>query len=204
MKKTIALFDFDKTLTDTDSIILIWRYAIENKKVSKSFYYKKIIVGSAGYLFKSDFKIFKSSICQVINRFSEDDLKDFAKYVYENHMLKDGIEYLNSLSADYKMLVSASPINYLKYFYDYLDFDMIIGTELDENCNVLHENNKSYEKVRIIKEHLAQREIEIDYENSMAFSDSYKDDKPMLSMVKNRFLINSKIRDPQYVNLNWK
>ncbi len=204
MKKTIALFDFDKTLTDTDSIILIWRYAIKNKKVSKWFYYKKLFIGSMGYLLKSDFKIFKSNICQVIKYLSEDDLKNFAKYVYENHMLSDGIKHLNSLSADYKMLVSASPINYLKYFYEYLDFDIIIGTELDENCNVLHKNNKSHEKVRIIKEHLAQKEIEIDYENSVAFSDSYKDDKPMLSMVKNRFLINSNIKDSEYINLNWK
>ncbi|CDZ74615.1 HAD-superfamily hydrolase, subfamily IB [Peptoniphilus sp. ING2-D1G] len=204
MKKTIALFDFDKTLTDTDSIILIWQYALKNKKVDKLFYYKKLLMGSVGYLSKSNFKVFKSNICQVINYLSEDELKDFAKYVYENHMLSDGIKYLNSLSVDYKMLVSASPINYLKYFYEYLDFDVIIGTELDENCNLLKENNKSQEKVKVIKEHLSSKKIEIDYENSMAFSDSYKDDKPMLSLVKNRFLINSRVKDPEYTNLNWK
>ena len=45
-------------------------------------------------------------------------------------------------------------------------------------------------KVKNIKEIFEKENIEIDYENSRGYSDSYKDDKYMLSLVEKKFLIN--------------
>lgn len=204
MLKKVALFDFDKTLTTDDTIILLWRYAIKLKKVDRFQYANRILKGSFGYIKARDAKIFKNQICQIILLFTEEELEKFADYIYENHMLKDGLRAINELDVEYKMLVSASPYNYLKYFNKYLNFDVIIGTNLDKYCNILNENNKSVEKVRRIKEHLEEKSFEIDYENSMAFSDSFTADRPMLELVKNKFLINSKRQVEGYKNLNWK
>lgn len=74
-----------------------------------------------------------------------------------------------------------------------LSFDYIIGTDLDENFKILKENNKKNIKVKNIKEIFEKENIEIDYENSRGYSDSYKDDKYMLSLVEKKFLINSKV-----------
>ncbi|WP_019131894.1 HAD family hydrolase [Peptoniphilus obesi] len=204
MIKKIAFFDFDKTLTDQDTIILLWKFAMDKNMISKTYYYKMILSGGINYLKKFNFDDFKSSVCQIFHHFSEEDLEEFVDYVYKNHMLKDGLEFLSNLEVDYKMLVSASPINYLKYFNKYLDFDKIIGTKLDIYCNILDGNNKHNLKVKRIKEHLEEENIEIDYENSLAFSDSYNHDRPMLELVKNRFLINSRKKVSGYTNLYWQ
>ena len=204
MKRIIAIFDFDKTLTDKDTIILLWEYAIKNKKVSKFIFYRSIIQGSLNYLAGFKIKHFKSSICRVFRYLGEEDLEDFVNYVYESHMLEDGLEYLENIEADYFMLVSASPINYLKYFKSFLKFDVIIGTELDESFNIKGENNRSTEKVERILNHLSSKGIEIDYDNSSAFSDSYNHDRPMMELVKNRYLINSNKSVEGYKNLYWK
>ncbi|MGO1580729.1 MAG: HAD family hydrolase [Peptoniphilaceae bacterium] len=204
MKKEILLFDFDKTLTKEDTIVLLWKYAVMKKKVSQLFYYQKVVKASYKYMRKRNFKHFKNQICQILHYFSEKELIEFTDYVYNNYMLKDGLDYFNNLHRDYSMLVSASPITYLKYFKKYLDFDVIIGTELDKDFNLLGENNKSFEKVLRINKHLSDMNFEIDYEKSKAFSDSFSADRPMLELVKNRYLINSNKKIPGYTNLIWK
>ncbi|WP_036730024.1 HAD family hydrolase [Peptoniphilus mikwangii] len=204
MKKQILLFDFDKTLTRKDSILILWEYAVKIDKISKLYFYKNIISSMNSYLIIKDRITFKNKICSVLNYFSESELEKFAEYVYTNYMLTDGIKYFNSLDRDYAMLVSASPITYLKYFKKYLNFDIIIGTELDENFLLKGENNRFTEKVKRINNHLTNLGYEIDYDNSCAFSDSYSSDRPMLEMVKNRYLINSNKKFNGYNNLTWK
>lgn len=206
MKQKIILFDFDKTLTDKDSIFLLWKYAFSKKKTNRIIFLLKMIKGFFKYLFTfGDFLMIKNEMTSVLSLFTEDELREFVDYIYENHILKDGVKYFNNLDKDaYKMLVSASPINYLKYLDKYFNFDTIIGTNLDEDFKVLGKNNKSSEKVKRIRKDLKNHNYSIDYDNSMAFSDSYKDDRPMLLLVKNRFLINSDIEKDGYNNLIWK
>lgn len=101
------------------------------------------------------------------------------------------------------MLVSASFEKYMKYAAKELKVDYLIGTDLDENFNIIGGNNKGKNKVKKIKKHLEEKDFQIDYENSLGFSDSYKDDRYMLELVKNRFLINSKVKKEGYKNLEW-
>ena len=102
-----------------------------------------------------------------------------------------------------KILCSASATPYLKYVKDLYPFDYILGTDLGDDYKLTKGNNKKDVKVKNIKDLLAQEGIEIDYENSCGYSDSYQDDKYMLRMVKNRFLINSKVNKKGYENLSW-
>ena len=51
MIKKIAFFDFDKTLTDQDTIILLWKFAMDKNKISKTYYYKMILSGGINVKF---------------------------------------------------------------------------------------------------------------------------------------------------------
>ena len=156
MKKKVILFDFDKTLTDEDSIFLLWKYAFSKKKTNIFVFGFKMIKGFFKYL-------------------NEDELEEFVDYIYKNHILQDGVDYFKTFDDDsYKMLVSASPINYLKYLDKYFDFDMIMGTNLNKEYQVVGKNNKSSEKVRRIRNHLREKDISIEYEISLDISFSLK------------------------------
>lgn len=205
MKKRIYLFDFDKTLTDEDSIFLLWKYAFKKKKCHFLSFAMRMVRGSFKYIIHGfNFTMIKNEMVSVIGYFSDDELRAFVRYVYNEHILKDGVEFFNSIdNSSYKMLVSASPINYLKYLDEFFDFDCIIGTDLNDDLTLSGKNNRSYEKVRRIRNHLREVNIEIDYDSSCAFSDSYKADRPMLEMVKNRYLINSDLKIDGYNNFHW-
>ncbi|MBS6720958.1 MAG: haloacid dehalogenase-like hydrolase [Peptoniphilus harei] len=205
MKRKVVLYDFDKTLVDCESIVELYKYAYKNKKIN---IFKSLLNLSAAYIkakLNSDFTIIKNQMVSVIKYFTEDELQDFVtKYLYPKFFFKEFEEEFSSYDEDsIKILCSASATNYLIYVGELFPFDYIIGTDLDNDYKLCRGNNKKDIKVKNIKEILERDGIEIDYENSLAYSDSYKDDKYMLRMVKNRFLINSKVNKKGYVNLTW-
>lgn len=205
MKRKVVLYDFDKTVVDCESIVELYKYAYKNKKIN---IFKSLLDLSAAYIkakLNSDFTIMKNQMVSVIKYFTEDELQDFVtKYLYPKFFFKEFEEEFSSYDEDsIKILCSASATNYLIYVGELFPFDYIIGTDLDNDYKLCRGNNKKDIKVKNINEILEREGIEIDYENSLAYSDSYKDDKYMLRMVKNRFLINSKVNKKGYVNLTW-
>lgn len=205
MKRKVVLYDFDKTLVDCESIVELYKYAYKNKKIN---IFKSLLNLSAAYIkakLNSDFTIMKNQMVSVIKYFTEDELQDFVtNYLYPKFFFKEFEEEFSSYDEDsIKILCSASATNYLIYVGELFPFDYIIGTDLDNDYKLCRGNNKKDIKVKNIKEILERDGIEIDYENSLAYSDSYKDDKYMLRMVKNRYLINSKVNKKAYVNLTW-
>ena len=205
MKRKVVLYDFDKTVVDCESIVELYKYAYKNKKIN---IFKSLLNLSAAYIkakLNSDFTIMKNQMVSVIKYFTEDELQDFVtKYLYPKFFFKEFEEEFSSYDEDsIKILCSASATNYLIYVGELFPFDYIIGTDLDNDYKLCRGNNKKDIKVKNINEILEREGIEIDYENSLAYSDSYKDDKYMLRMVKNRYLINSKVNKKGYVNLTW-
>lgn len=205
MKKKLALYDFDKTVVDCESIVELYKYGFKNKKINILKTFGGLSCAYIKSKIKSDFDIMKTQMVSIIKYFSEDELKSFVTdYLYPKFFFKEFEENFNSHDKDtIKILCSASASPYLKYVKEIYDFDYIIGTELDENYKLTSGNNKKDIKVKNIKRLLDKKDIDIDYENSSAYSDSYKDDKYMLRLVKNRFLINSKVNKKGYYNLNW-
>ena len=205
MKRKVVLYDFDKTVVDCESIVELYKYAYKNKKIN---IFKSLLNLSAAYIkakLNSDFTIMKNQMVSVIKYFTEDELEDFVtNYLYPKFFFKEFEEEFSSYDEDsIKILCSASATNYLIYVGELFPFDYIIGTDLDNDYKLCRGNNKKDIKVKNINEILEREGIEIDYENSLAYSDSYKDDKYMLRMVKNRYLINSKVNKKGYVNLTW-
>ena len=205
MKRKVVLYDFDKTVVDCETIVELYKYAYKNKKIN---IFKSLLNLPAAYIkakLNSDFTIMKNQMVSVIKYFTEDELQDFVtKYLYPKFFFKEFEEEFSSYDEDtIKILCSASATNYLIYVGELFPFDYIIGTDLDNDYKLCRGNNKKDIKVKDIKEILERDGIEIDYENSLAYSDSYKDDKYMLRMVKNRYLINSKVNKKGYLNLTW-
>ena len=205
MKRKVVLYDFDKTVVDCETIVELYKYAYKNKKIN---IFKSLLNLSAAYIkakLNSDFTIMKNQMVSVIKYFTEDELQDFVtKYLYPKFFFKEFEEEFSSYDEDtIKILCSASATSYLIYVGELFPFDYIIGTDLDNDYKLCRGNNKKDIKVKDIKEILERDGIEIDYENSLAYSDSYKDDKYMLRMVKNRYLINSKVNKKGYLNLTW-
>lgn len=205
MKKKLALYDFDKTVVDCESIVELYKYGFKNKKINILKTFGGLSCAYIKSKIKSDFDIMKTQMVSIIKYFSEDELKSFVTdYLYPKFFFKEFEENFNCHDKDtIKILCSASASPYLKYVKEIYDFDYIIGTELDENYKLTKGNNKKNIKVDNIKRLLDKKDIDIDYENSSAYSDSYKDDKYMLRLAKNRFLINSKVNKKGYCNLNW-
>lgn len=206
MKRKLALYDFDKTVVDCESIVELYKYGFKNKKIK----FARTMGGLASAYIRSklasDFDIMKNQMVSIIKYFSEDELKEFVTdYLFPKFFFLEFEDEFYSHDEDtIKILCSASATPYLKYVKDLYPFDYIIGTDLGEDYKLTRGNNKKGVKVKNIRDLLAEEGIEIDYENSSAYSDSYDDDKYMLRMTKNRFLINSKVKKKGYENLSWQ
>lgn len=205
MKRKLALYDFDKTVVDCESIVELYKYGFKHKKIK---FFRTMAGLVSAYIrskLASDFDIMKNQMVSIIKYFSEDELRDFVTdYLFPKFFFVEFEDEFYSLDEDtIKILCSASATPYLKYVKDLYPFDYILGTDLGSDYKLTRGNNKKDVKVKNIKDLLAQEGIEIDYENSCGYSDSYKDDKYMLRMVKNRFLINSKVNKKGYENLSW-
>lgn len=206
MKRKLALYDFDKTVVDCESIVELYKYGFKNKKIK----FARTMGGLASAYIRSklasDFDIMKNQMVSIIKYFSEDELKEFVTdYLFPKFFFLEFEDEFYSHDEDtIKILCSASATPYLKYVKDLYPFDYIIGTDLEEDYKLTRGNNKKGVKVKNIRDLLAEEGIEIDYENSSAYSDSYDDDKYMLRMTKNRFLINSKVKKKGYENLSWQ
>lgn len=205
MKRKLALYDFDKTVVDCESIVELYKYGFKNKKIK----FARTMAGLASAYIRSklqsDFNIMKNQMVSILKYFTEEDLKDFVTdYLFPKFFFVEFEDEFYSHDEDtIKILCSASATPYLKYVKDLYPFDYIIGTDLGSDYKLTRGNNKKGVKVKNIRDLLAQEGIEIDYENSSAYSDSYDDDKYMLRMTKNRFLINSKVKKKGYENLSW-
>ena len=205
MKRKLALYDFDKTVVDCESIVELYKYGFKHKKIK---FFRTMAGLVSAYIrskLASDFDIMKNQMVSIIKYFSEDELRDFVTdYLFPKFFFVEFEDEFYSHDEDtIKILCSASATPYLKYVKDLYPFDYILGTDLGDDYKLTRGNNKKDVKVKNIKDILAQEGIEIDYENSCGYSDSYKDDKYMLRMVKNRFLINSKVNKKGYENLSW-
>ena len=206
MKQKIALFDFDRTVISKDSIFILYDVTVRKIPGFRAKLYKELVAGSLLRSPKAVKKNVKNSFLSMLSYYTEDEIKAF---VYEDVMayaFKEAVDEIYALKAAgyYLLLVSASVEDYLKYVKGVLPFDHIIGTKTDEDFEMVGDNNKHAKKVDNILAHLTEKGMEIDYENSVAYSDSLAADRPMMELVKTRYLINNKTDAEGYLHLNWK
>lgn len=196
MKSAFAIFDVDYTIIKGDSMFSMLFFAI-NKKPILILYTPIILVKIVLYLLKIiDAKIAKEAIYLPLKYLDEKELEEF----YDNILFKKiNPEVMKKLKFHkeqgyHTLLVSASPEVYLQYFKKISYIDVVIGTKLKmvdgKYTNKIHgENCTGIEKVNRINHYLNENNLEIDFDKSFGYSDSLCD-KPMLSLVKNRYKVN--------------
>lgn len=209
MKKKFALFDVDKTLIAGDSMfdLMFWTWKKHPSSIIPSIF--NVGIGIIKYIFTGlkDIRPLKNGIFYVVKYLKEEEIAQFAKEVlYDKRLYADALNELkhHRENGSFILLVSASPEIYLKHFSKLIPSDHTIGTLIDEKGRIINENCKSFEKVCRINNWLKETDLEIDYESSVGYSDSFSADEPMLKLAKTRYLINSDKRIEGYKNLEWK
>ncbi len=199
MKRNVLLLDIDYTVINTDSMIDFLIYSLKIKPIKTLFKLPYIIGMLILHAIKAiSLKKAKEAVFYPIVDFNDEELEEFFKNSIVPRINKSMKEVITKAKDDkaYILMITASPFAYMKYFKKYGYADEVIGTQLEyknfKYNNVIIGNNcKGEEKIIRIKEILEKENIEIDYENSYAYSDS-KHDLPMLKLVKNRYLVNKK------------
>ncbi|WP_438350480.1 HAD family hydrolase [Paenibacillus sp. FA6] len=207
MHTKIAIFDIDKTIIRKDSMFLFVWYGIKKRPLA---FVKLFEIGLKTLLYKLrliQVEKVKSSYFHAISFLEETDLEHFYDSVLVPYIYQDALMELKKRKENgyHVLLVSASPHAYLKYFKKLPYVDEVIGTELIRNngryTHVIEGNNcKGEEKTIRISHYLKDSGLQIDYENSCAYSDSLSD-LPMFRLVKNRYLIN--LHSPDLEVLRW-
>ncbi|MDO5712851.1 MAG: HAD family hydrolase [Tissierellia bacterium] len=207
MERKVALFDFDKTLIDQDSIFLLWKYAIRKHPLYLFFFLRKLFPKLFLWIFsRFNFTHIKNGLLSIFHKLEKEELEEFVYEVLPLHFFPEGLKTIEDLKKDgyILFLVSASPEIYLEYIKNILPFHYIMGTKTNKEFQMIGKNNRQEEKVRRIHECCKENNIKIDYENSISFSDSYHADHPMMELTKNRYLINSNFKKEGYKHFSWK
>ena len=196
MKQKFAFFDFDDTLIHGDSgKALLWYYL--KKHPLAVFRLLKVPVLYFLYLIGLvKFQIVKSSWLFPMDRLDDDELNDFYQVcLVPKYYPNVDAELKNKKQQGYLIFIcSASIEGYLRFCE--LPVDGILGTKTEikngkYTSKMIGKNCKNEEKVLRLNNIINKLNLEIDYENSYAYSDSVHD-IPMLKMVKNRIKINKK------------
>lgn len=184
MKRKVALFDFDNTIAQGDTITRLVIFDLK-KKPWHIVYLFYVAFYYIGYLLKlNPFEKAKSYLLFPLYTMSEKDCEEF----YKNHV---SIYYYPEVVAELKrkkeegyfiVVCTASAEKYMKYCD--LPIDALLGTRFEDK-KIIGNNCKKKEKIPRILSCLEGNKIEIDYEHSYSYSDS-NDDIPMLSLVKNK------------------
>lgn len=199
MKKKVLLLDIDYTVINTDSMIDFLLYSLKTKPLKTIIKIPNIIISLALHAIKiTSLNKAKEAVFSPIVDYTEEELEEFFKTKLEpkiNKSIKNIIEK-EKLENTFIIMITASPEAYMKYFKKYKYANEVIGTNLEYTNGkyknkIIGKNCKGKEKIIRINKLLKKLDIEIDYENSQAYSDS-KTDLPMLSLVKTGYLVNKK------------
>ena len=184
MKRAVALFDFDNTIVQGDSVKRLLQYDIKKhplhslRLIKTGFYY-------IGYLCHlCSFEKAKETLLYPLTMMSEKEIEKFFQDHVQIYYYPQVVEEMKKRYEEgcFVILCTASVETYMKYHH--LPLHALLGTKM-ENGHIIGRNCKNEEKVNRILECLHQHHIEIDYDDSYGYSDS-DDDIPMLSLVKNK------------------
>lgn len=195
----VKIYDFDKTLAQGDSIMSLIEYAKAHKIASKPAIYWRLFLASLNFL--RGFKIdrFKSFAAWLVNKFSDEDLEKYVAWHLEIYGFQNLIDEIREYGYT-TILCSASLERYVKIIARDLGFDYCIATHHDEK-KILGINNAKEEKLVRLNELFARENIEVDYENSKAYTDSVKNDKWMCSPCKSKFVVNDQASHQGFINI---
>ncbi|MCL2320593.1 MAG: HAD-IB family hydrolase [Oscillospiraceae bacterium] len=210
----LAIFDVDYTLTKSETQLELFLFMLKKNP--------KLIVHAFRCIYSALFYILriytakkaKESFLRFINGIEEKDMQDLVKEFYDKRLISliydDAMRYIKKCKNDgYKIyLISASYEFYLNELYKIKEVDRIIGTKIKmkdgKYSNLIDgENCKGEEKVKRLLLDLKENNIDVDFKNSMVFSDSLSD-LPLFNLVGKAYLINYNKKHANIEILKWR
>jgi HAD superfamily hydrolase (TIGR01490 family) len=125
----------------------------------------------------------------------------FADTSFDRLVKKEAVLYIRELAPEYRLvLASASPEFYVRYFAEKFGFEVCVATRYVFEAGVFTgriegKDCRGEEKVRRIAECLPLESY--DRQNSLAFSDNLKADKPLLALAQNAFRVDPSTWHPE-------
>ena len=193
MKTKFAFFDVDKTLLRGDSLFAFYRFGLKWRPWCALWIPVMTLAAPLMAIKLLPIEWFKAMFYAPIPAMDEAKLQDF----FEKKLMKRRIprtwEALLQAQKDgyHVLLVSASPEAYIRPFLTRGLCDGLLASPLKRKENgrfsplPAGKNCAGAEKVRRIEAYCKEHGLEIDYENSIAYSDSDRD-KPMMSLAATR------------------
>ena len=208
-EKKLAIFDIDGTLIDCDSMFKLMIYTFKNVpqyRIKCAIFFVKLITYCIGII---DTKQIKEEAFRCLNYLDEEEIKNFTEGLIQHYLLEEAYNMMKDLKKDGYMivLISASPICYMKYFKQLEEVDEVLGTVMKKRGSrytnkIIGENCKGKEKVRRIEEWINERNLKINLFETRAFSDSMSD-IPILEWANKGYIVNN--RKARYKNkLEWR
>ncbi len=208
----LALFDFDGTLIQGDSIVSYLKLARHLKAVSLPRFLGILLrapLYALGLLSDTAYKSYSLQFYAGLSPERKVALdRVFVDEVLLPNLYRQGRAALEAKKQEgyHVLILSASTENYMQYVHKALETDGLICTRLDANARVIL-NCKGENKVTLLQEYLKKNEIEADWEESCAFGDS-KSDLAVLNMVGSPIIVNGKRKlkkaAPQYPRVHWQ
>ena len=121
---------------------------------------------------------------------SDQQLQDFYHDHVEPHYYPEVLQQLKKHKEEGYVVIVCTASSEVYMQYHMLPIDAMIGTRTERknhhpSSQIVGKNCKGEHKVPRILDYLKKNDIEIDYENSYAYSDS-NSDIPMLNLVKHK------------------
>jgi len=195
-KKRLAMFDFDGTMIAGDSIADFVRFSFFRGKLS---FARVLHVSLLTLLWKCGFakvERVKSMALRHLGGMGEGGAEALCRAFVADRLVPRVYPQAlarmreHAAAGDTVMLVSASPLVYLRFLKEFLPADAILGTVTDGAYRVLV-NVVREEKPRQIRAWLSENGLEADWAASFAYGDS-ANDLPMLRLAGNPRLVNPK------------
>ena len=190
MLKKVALYDFDNTIATGDTIVRLLKHDLKKHPGHFLYFFKVTFYYGLYLLHLGSFEKAKSALLFPLDSMDYGQLKEFYQQEvvpsYYPHMIK---QMEKEREEGYIIIVCTASCEAYMQFHD-LPINCLLGTKTADKNNhpssvIVGKNCKGQEKIPRILAYLKSQNIEIDFDHSVAYSDSVSD-LPMLSLVKNR------------------
>lgn len=173
------LYDFDKTIYPTDSETVFWLYCLKKKPSLIRFLPVQIAAMLLFVMKVGDTDKHKSTLFSFLKAV---DTERMVRAFWEDHTHKIFPYFIHRDKSVPVVVCSASPEFLVKPICEKLGVAHTIATRMNsKNGRIQGHNCKGAEKVRRLREHFDDLEFE------SVYTDSLKNDAPILALGKRRF-----------------
>ena len=193
---SLAIFDFDGTLIQGDSVAYYLRFAWKKGAASRGEFLRALLAAAKYGMKRMTDAASKTEALKFRKRHDKkylDDLdREFVKTVLLPKVYAAGKERIARHRREGKILVlvSASTENYMRFVAEALGFDALLCTPIEAD-GTIRRNCKGEKKVQRINDWLAENGLTAEFASSFGYGDS-KSDLPMLRLVGYPVQVNPK------------